>query len=262
MKLFEKWFSSPNQARAAIVAGVIVAIATIIAAIIAKPSSDKQKQGSDINNLHEQPNITTCNDCSIYLNANTPVTPDNSGIRLNSLNIQLWAEYDKPSVLVIYDAVPSKIPVQLKFRIPADTGIINAIGEGDGNTITEVKFESERVDNWIIISFEVTKPNIHFEYYDTALIKQNGRRLFTFLWTGDYAVDSISFAIQQPSNAKEMVFSPLISNGQTTTDGLFYFAANSGYKPKGNILPLTFTYFKETDELTSKGLGVQPIPKP
>jgi hypothetical protein len=182
---------------------------------------------------------------------------------LKSLAIQLWAEYDKPNVLVIYDIVLPTFPLQLTLRIPAETGSVLAIGEGEvnGNFLVEVNVsKTETVGNWTFVTFEATKPNIHFEYYDAGLEKQKGRRLYTYLWTGDYAVESIQFTVLQPKGATEMVFSPLLGTTQQYSNGLTYFVAKTNAKPKNTILSLTMTYFKETDELTVTSMPVQPLP--
>lgn len=172
--------------------------------------------------------------------------PTSEEIKFNSLKIQIWAEYDQPSVLVIYDIVLSKAPAKLNLRIPAKTGTLNSIS--DGNTeITE--YESSKTEDWTLISFDVISPNIHFEYYDTAVVKRNEKRLFTYLWTGEYSIDAFSVAVQEPESSTEILFSPPINNRVQREDGLYYFVINEGSKPKDVIFPLTLTYFKNTDVL-------------
>ena len=49
-----------------------------------------------------------------------------TNITLESMNVQLWPEYDQPSMLVITDftvAAGTTFPVDMSFRIPLDANL-------------------------------------------------------------------------------------------------------------------------------------------
>jgi hypothetical protein len=55
-----------------------------------------------------------------------------SDVTLASVDVQLWPEYDQPSMLVIVDFLvdaSTTLPVDLTFRIPKDANLIAVAGK-------------------------------------------------------------------------------------------------------------------------------------
>ncbi len=204
----------------------------------------------------------------IIFAAYAPLTPAfaQDEIKLSNLEVDLWPEYDRPSVLVIYRiTLPPTIslPVDLTFRIPAAAGDPSAVAlrqmtpEGDSGLFT-IPYQRQVVGEWGMITITATVPEIQLEYYDPDLVKQDDARQFEYRWPGDYAIDALILQVQQPLGASEMVISPASDPGVSGNDGLVYYNKQVGSLAAGQTFSLTVNYNKASDDLTAANLQVQP----
>jgi hypothetical protein len=183
-------------------------------------------------------------------------------VTLSSLDVNLWPEFDHPSMLVIYFATLSpevSLPVELTFRMPASVDTPHAVAEGPSTTAVGDVFYSRQVSgDWTYITFTATMPVIQFEYYDPDLLKQEDQRHFEYRWTGDYAVESFSLRVQQPVDASDFRISPAISNMLQGGDGLLYHNLEVGALQSGDTFQVSLDYTKDSDRLTYESLQIQP----
>lgn len=183
------------------------------------------------------------------------------GIKLRSLEISFWPEYDHPSMLVIYRAEldPSvRLPIDLKFRIPAYVGAPHAIAAGQSNdSLFNVTAERQVDGEWAWITFNIATPVIRLEYYDDTLNQQNTERSFSYTWKGDFAVDRLHLEVQQPVDATNMVLSPSFGTSVIGTDGLFYYDADFGALNQGQEFSFSLRYEKTTNTLSLTGFDLQ-----
>jgi hypothetical protein len=183
-------------------------------------------------------------------------------VKFNSLEIDLWPEYDRPSLLVINRGILASsvtLPAQLTVRIPAAAGSPTALASGAtldsvADTEANVKIDGE----WAEVSFLATGPAIQMEYYDPGLKKEGDARSFTFIWPGTYAVDSLSIQVQQPIDATQMQIKPAFDPGAAGQDGLVYYNKEVGALAAGEQLSIEVGYQKSTDTLSAPSLPVEP----
>jgi hypothetical protein len=187
--------------------------------------------------------------------AQTPAT-------LSNLEVDLWPEYDRPGVLVIYRiTLPSgvSLPTDLTLRIPAAAGEPNAIAskQPDGSLLNAAY---DRVVNgeWADITLTATMPEIQVEYYDPGITRDGNKRTFAYRWLGDYNVQSFQVQVQQPKDATNLSTSPALGAGVTRDDGLVYYTSNIGQLPAGQAFDITVNYDKASDDLTAANMQVQP----
>ena len=183
-------------------------------------------------------------------------------LQLNSLQVDLWPEYDRPSVLVIYRITlppATPLPASLTFRIPAEAGDPNAVAsrQMDG-TLTNIPYERTLEGEWGAISFTAVTPESQIEYYDPALQKEGERRHYVYLWPGDYAVEAMTLQVQQPYDSTNMQISPSLGSGRPGTDGLTYYRADIGALKAGQTFEITLDYEKSSETLSAESLQVQP----
>jgi len=182
--------------------------------------------------------------------------------RFESLNIDLWPEYDRPSVLVIYKAELSpevSLPAEVTLRIPVEAGAPAVVAVGpDANSVADAVFETQVLGEWLEVSFIATTPAIQFEYYDPGLVKDGVQRSFDYTWPGDYGVDALVLQAQQPLGAANMTVSP--SMGRTVQDqvGFSYNIIEVGELDQGSTFDIGLSYEKETDALSVESLQIQP----
>lgn len=199
----------------------------------------------------------------IFLGAQTPSNVGAQGdLKLSVLEIDIWPEYDRPSVLVIYHiTLPAgtPLPVDLTLRIPDSAGEPNAVAvrQVDGGLFT-VAYDRQVSGEWSLINFAATMPEIQVEYYDPGLVKQGTERHFEYHWPGDYAVDSLSIVVQEPVGVTEMRISPASDNRSAGPDGLMYYNKLVGSLAAGQTFKINIDYQKTSDSLSAESLKVEP----
>ena len=93
-------------------------------------------------------------------------------LNVSTVEVDLWPEYDRPSMLVIYRitlAPDVTLPAQVSLRIPARVGLPNAVAakQTDGSLIN-TPYDLQESGDWGILEFQATSPELQIEYYDPA----------------------------------------------------------------------------------------------
>jgi hypothetical protein len=185
-------------------------------------------------------------------------------IKVSSLHVELWPEYDQPSMLVIsyITLTPdTALPAQLVLHIPVSANAPSVVAVGatlDTVSDQDVKYSTQPGDNWIDVHIEATGPAIQLEYYDPNLQKKDGQRQYDFEWVGDYPVDSFSLSLQKPIDASNVQTSKSLSLPDKRGDGLTYLSSDFGSLPAGTPFSLALSYDKTSDNLTISALQVRP----
>jgi hypothetical protein len=197
----------------------------------------------------------------LMLPAWLPASAQNE-ITLNQLEVDIWPEYDRQDVLVIYRLTLDEnttLPASLTFRIPVIAGdpYNVAVRDTDG-LLYNVSFTRTVQDNWSLVRFITPSNEVQFEYYDPGLRKNETQRSYTYQWPGDYPVNSLSIQVQQPVGAHDMTITPALGSGQPGAGGLVYYTAVIGAVPAGNPFSVTVDYLKESQGLSVETLRVEP----
>ncbi|MFZ5820996.1 MAG: zinc ribbon domain-containing protein [Chloroflexota bacterium] len=180
-------------------------------------------------------------------------------ITLESVTVQLWPEFDQPSMLVIYDVLASQatsLPQELKVRVPADAEVIAVAYEQDGG-LFNVPYQDTEVDaGWrqVALTLEAAT-TYHLEYY-APLTYDGSQRTFDYLWPGDYAVASLAVSVRVPIDTTEMTTDPPMQETTSSGDGQTYLQWGGGALEAGQEVPITVQYVKTSDRL---GASNQPL---
>jgi hypothetical protein len=176
-------------------------------------------------------------------------------ISLDSVNVDIWPEYDRPSVLVIMHMKVSpqvKFPADISIRIPASAGKPYAVAwQSPDKALFDLKYETKAAGDWTEIRFNAPSPDIQIEYYDPTIMKTGPRRDFTYHWSEKYPVQNLSLQIQQPVNATNMTFRPDVGSGSTGDSGLTYYSLQVGKVNPETTFDLAMSYNKPDDMLTN-----------
>jgi len=179
-----------------------------------------------------------------------------------SMEVDLWPEYDQPSMLVIY-----RITLDPATTLPADVTLHIPVGVGDPSAVASREASGQLLNlaytraiqgDWSAVSFKTTSYQIQFEYYDPGLVKSGSTRNFTYTWPADYMVKALTLQVQQPVGASQMTLSPDLGNPITATSGLAYYNSTVGSVPAGTQFKLSIQYEKNTDALSQPTQPVQP----
>lgn len=175
-------------------------------------------------------------------------------IILENVFINVWPEYDQPSVLVMYNITLSsdvKLPATLAIRIPARAGQPHAVATKDMNGLYNLQYQTTPAGEWTKITFTTSMPEFRIEYYDPSLNRQGVQRSFQYQWAGDYQVNNLVIQVQQPLKATNLVLTPNMGSGVTGEDGLTYFSLLAGPYESGKLFELQMTYQKADDSLST-----------
>jgi hypothetical protein len=182
-------------------------------------------------------------------------------VSIGKLLVQLWPEYDQPSMLVIYDftlAKATSLPVQMAFRIPSNASL-NAVARDENGSLIKVTYDEPVTQGeWMTVTFTVTDlSTYHVEYY-APLTKEGAERQYAFVWPGDFAVGQFEVKLQQPSGARDIITEPALTDVVTGADNLIYHGIVLPGLTAGGSFNLTVKYQNDSGALTVSSLQVQP----
>lgn len=189
-----------------------------------------------------------------------------SGTVLSSLGIDLWPDYDRPGVLVIYRATmapTASLPTRLVFRIPAAAGLPSAVAErsADGQLLT-LPYERTVEGDHALIDLTASRPIVQLEYYDPAITRNGAIRRFTFTWPGDFEVRDFSVSLQQPHLAQNFITVPEATSATVSVDGMTYHTLSRAGVKQGETVEVQASYEKTSDELSVETITPAAAPTP
>ncbi|HMN12231.1 MAG TPA: zinc ribbon domain-containing protein [Bellilinea sp.] len=182
------------------------------------------------------------------------VTQAQTPILIESADIEIWPEYDQPSVLVIehirLDSTV-KLPAEVTLRIPisVEEPYTLATREADGQ-LYNLEHKVEAGENWRNVIFTTPSAEIQLEYYDKSLMKNGVQRSFVYTWLGDYDIRGGSVSVQKPFSASTMTAQPDFGEPLQKQDGLTYYLRNLPALKADEKLEVTIAYEKPDDTLT------------
>ncbi|HSM71241.1 MAG TPA: zinc ribbon domain-containing protein [Anaerolineales bacterium] len=185
-------------------------------------------------------------------------------LALKTFNVQLWAEHDQPSMLVIYTfevADEVSLPASIDLRLPSD-GNITAVAYESGGSLLLADYANNPVENpdWQSITIFLTeRTSYRVEYYQ-PLERDGDKRSFTFQWPGDHPVGNFDIEIQVPQDSTNVKTTPAIPFVQ---DQIFLSGgAMLSSMDEGENYQLTLEYARTSDApsvLPPSGQQVEPL---
>ncbi len=142
---------------------------------------------------------------------------------LARLQISIWPEYDRPSVLVLIEgtlADSSNLPREISVVVPASaTSVVATYQNSDGTLAVEQPFKTADAGNGLTrLTYTVKTAEYHVEYYDN-LIRGNPDKTIDFAFQAPGPADQVVLEVQQPLKATNITFSPALTD--TRDDGGF-----------------------------------------
>jgi hypothetical protein len=185
---------------------------------------------------------------------------------LGNLGIDLWPDYDRPGLLVIYRATiapETPLPAQLVFRIPAAAGAPNAVAEraADDRLVT-LPYDRTVDGGTALIAFTASRPYVQLEYYDPAITREGPEHRFAFTWPGDFEVRDFSISLQQPHLSQNFTTVPEAASAATSADGLTYHTLVRTGTKVGETVGVEASYEKASDRLSAETLPPAATPTP
>jgi hypothetical protein len=148
------------------------------------------------------------------------------GIKMKSINVNLWSEYDQPSMLVIHEFTLDEgtpLPAKVTIRFPKDGNLIAAAYccDQNGTLITTDVEKSEVQGSWQTVTLNVDSyVPYRIEYYQ-PLVRDGNRRSFNYQWLGDYPVAEYNLLTQIPADSTNVTAEPPFTESGPSQDGKF-----------------------------------------
>lgn len=185
------------------------------------------------------------------------------GVKLKSMDIQLWAEFDQPSMLVIHQFTldeSTPLPAQVTLRFPKDGNLI-AVAYLEDTLINSDFTGPESQGNWQTVTLDVQSYAPHrIEYYQ-PLMRDGNQRSFSFRWFGDYAVEEFSVTVQLPADSTDISMDPDFTNTVISNDGLHFIGIviqQSLKMGQANEFTVTYERASESVSMPSNSASIQP----
>jgi len=186
-----------------------------------------------------------------------------SGVKLKSMNILLWAEYDQPSMLVIHQFTMDEstpLPAKVTLRFPKEGNLI-AVAYLEDSLINADFTGPESQGNWQTVTLDVQSYAPHrIEYYQ-PLDRDGNQRSYSFRWFGDYAVEEFSVTVQLPADSSDISMDPTFTNTAISGDGLHFIGVVTQQNLKmGQANVFTVIYERTTETVTMPSISdnIQP----
>ena len=186
------------------------------------------------------------------------------GLKLESVNIELWSEYDQPSMLVIHEFIVDEsvtLPVDVMVRFPEDANL-TAVAMVSEGSLVNIGYEGPEIQGgWQSVTLNVQSYAPHRVEYYRPLSRDNNTREFAFRWYGDYAVDAFNVAVQYPADSTDVVTEPAFASTTPSSDGLHIVGiASPGNLRMGQSYEFKIEYQRESDSVTKpqNSANVQP----
>jgi len=182
-------------------------------------------------------------------------------VHITRMEIDIWPEYDRTQVLVIYRVQLSRdtsLPVRFSIRIPKDAGnpFKVAMRDLDG-VLYNVEYSIEPEGNWNQIVLTTSSEELYIEYYDPDLVKTGNDREFALSWFSDYPIDKLVVKVQQPRNSENLWISPSMGLGELNpNDNLVYLSGDFGALTTGATFSIALAYTRTSSELSASNLPV------
>ena len=177
-----------------------------------------------------------------------------NAVRLESMQVEIWPEYDRPAALVILRgelAASVGLPAAVSLRIPASSGGPAAVAYANEKKgkLLNLKYERSDAADFITLRFTAPARFFHVEFYD-RFASGTSERAYKYVWPSDLSVNWLDVVVQEPAGASNISVKPELGDKSTGSDGLLYRAAQLGPFEQGKALPIEVRYTK-ADSRTS-----------
>jgi hypothetical protein len=181
-------------------------------------------------------------------------------LRLASLQVQIWPEFDRSAALVILRgeiADDATAPSTVTLRTPASSGgpaALASAASADG-PLLNLPYERSDAEDFITLRFTTQDRFFQLEFYDRLMV-ETADRSYRYVWPGDIPVDQLSVQVQQPAGATDFSVLPDLGVGTVGCGGLSYWESERGGFKLGRQFTVDLQYRKTDSRTTIEILGL------
>jgi hypothetical protein len=186
-----------------------------------------------------------------------PAAAQSEATTLAQLTVDIWPEYDEPSVLVLLTITRSPDAGQETVVIPLpDAAELHAVARvsEEGAFLTDGIETDEGRSGQLAVT--TAAPRLRIEYYAPYEAEGDGRR-FGFAWTSDLLVEQLVVTVQQPMNSSDFAVFPEPFEVFRGQDGLQYHTLPATAVAPGVAFSVQASYTNPGGQLTADLLAGQ-----
>ena len=192
---------------------------------------------------------------------NQAAAQGSTDLDLNLLEVELWPDFDEPSVLVLITGEfppETQLPITFNWGLPADARVnVAARIDPSDNMIDDIEY--------IVGSdgLTITNPEFRFriEYY-VPYESDGVARNFEFTLPTGLSVDRLEVTVQQPASATRMSTMPAHELVQDRGDTLTYLILPTRSISAEQVVSLSVAYEMGSDALTADLFNSPPVVTP
>ena len=178
---------------------------------------------------------------------------------IDSLDIDIWPDYDKESVLVLLTGTlpgDTQFPASVTIPLP-DAARLNAVARIDGKDGSMKDDILSSPSPAGALTFITPDLRFRVEYYLPYTVNEN-QRSFDYHWLASVSVTNFQLKVQRPLSASTFKTEPATTNLLRGGDGFDYHAYPTRAVPAGQSFSLRVDYQMTTAQLSATML---PPPK-
>ena len=182
-------------------------------------------------------------------------------IVLSGMLVQLWPEYDQPSMLVLYDfqvAPGTKLPTSLTIRIPKAANLTAVAVHGAGDALLNADYSNSSSDEaWQSIAIQIVSTDGYRVEYVQPLVRSGNERQFTYSWPGDYAVQNFNLSVRMPIDAASVRATPSLQTGEKDST-TYWLGQDFDAMPGGKEFKFELAYTRASESPAQPQQGLEP----
>ncbi len=177
---------------------------------------------------------------------------------IDSLDIEIWPDYDKASVLVLLTGkLPgdTQLPASVTLPLPevAQLNAVARIDSKDGNMKDDIVSSTDPPGSLTFITSDL---RFRVEYYLPYTV-DTSQRSFDYTWLAAIAVNNLQLRVQRPTSASSLNTEPAPANVVRGADGFDYHLFPARAVPAGKPFLLHVDYKMTTAQLSATSLPRQ-----
>lgn len=180
---------------------------------------------------------------------------------LATWDVQVWPEYDQPTVLVIATGsvvTGTTFPQSLSFPLPADASIHAVAYPGEAGNLLTLPWTTEAGPAGQAVVFELNQPHFVVEYYaDILSVPPN--RSFDLDLGIPYAAQQATVTLRQPARASALQVTPAMAAAGVDELGNPTYALDLGPLAAGQSVPFQVSYTKVDGEPSRPAAVSTPV---
>lgn len=185
------------------------------------------------------------------------------GIKLDAMNVELWSEYDQPTMLVINQFIVSQdtpLPATVTLRFPKNANLVAVAVESNGELFNKDFTGPVEQGEWQTITINAETRDPHRVEYYQPLTRDGNQRQFKYQWFGDYDVKQFAVTILIPADSTNVITSPVLQKMETAADQSTIFGTVvKNELNMGNSFQFDLTYQRTSETLVKPDQSqVQP----